>query len=457
MNKLTDHEYAAFLSNKKPAAAAIGIADIPVLKDYLKPHQRLCVEFALRQGRSGVFLDTGLGKTAIELEWAMHAAEASNGRALILTPLAVARQMEREAHRFGYEARVIREAADIRDGINICNFDRLDRIDPDAFGVVALDESSILKSFTGKTTRALIAAFAGHRFKMAATATPAPNDHIELGNHAEFLSVMDQSEMLIRWFINDSGDTGTWRLKGHAQASFWDWMTTWCRMAESPADFGFDASEYVLPPLNVHRHSVETHAIVTDGLFAGIASATEMHTIKRQTVEKRAERMGELVAQTSGPWVVWCDTDYEADALIAAMPEAMEVRGSHDVGRKEESLAAFADGQARVLITKPAICGYGLNWQHCSNVGFVGRSFSYESWYQAVRRCWRFGQRQPVNVHLIVAEGEDQIGRVIDRKAGDHSKMKRAMSEAMRRAAGRVAEVRKAYEPNHNGRLPAWL
>ena len=372
MNKLTDHEYAAFLSNKKPAAAAIGIADI-------------------------------------------------------------------------------------RDGINICNFDRLDRIDPDAFGVVALDESSILKSFTGKTTRALIAAFAGHRFKMAATATPAPNDHIELGNHVEFLSVMDQSEMLIRWFINDSGDTGTWRLKGHAHASFWDWMTTWCRMAESPADFGFDASEYVLPPLNVHRHSVETHAIVTDGLFAGIASATEMHTIKRQTVEKRAERMGELVAQTSGPWVVWCDTDYEADALIAAMPEAMEVRGSHDVGRKEESLAAFADGQARVLITKPAICGYGLNWQHCCNVGFVGRSFSYESWYQAVRRCWRFGQRQPVNVHLIVAEGEDQIGRVIDRKAGDHSKMKRAMSEAMRRSAGRVNEVRKAYEPNHNVRLPAWL
>jgi hypothetical protein len=432
--------------------------DPPPLVSHLFPFQRECVEFGLRAGSWGLFLDTGLGKTARELEWCQHAASASNGRALILTPLAVARQIEAEGRRWGYTIRVIREQDGAGDGINVCNYDRLDRLDVAAFGAVALDESSILKAFSGKTTRALIQAFASHRWRMAATATPAPNDHMELGNHSDFLGIMPQSEMLVRWFINDSGDASkTWRLKGHAVEAFWGWMASWCRMAEHPRDLGDDVPGFDLPPLRVHRHHVEA-GIVGTGLFgADIVSAAGMHALKRQTADVRAGVVADLVASDSEPWIVWCDTDYEADALGAVLPDAREVRGSHPVERKERDLSAFADGTARVLITKPAICGFGLNWQHCARVAFVGRSFSYESWYQAVRRCWRFGQTRPVDVHVVVAEGEDSIGRVIDRKADDHKTMKAAMVAAMRRAIGSDRLARVPYRPSHEGRLPSWL
>ena len=454
-------DYLTFLRSKEVRAEPRGMGAMPDLAPHLFQYQAHCVEFLLRAGCGGLFLDTGLGKTLVQLEWAKHAAAASNGRALILTPLAVARQIEREAHRFGYEARVIREQGEVGPGINICNYDRLDKLDAAAFGAAALDESSILKSFTGKTTRALIDTFAGHRWKLCATATPAPNDHMELGQHAEFLSVMPSNEMLMRWFISDQTQMGRYRLKGHAVTDFWDWMASWARMAESPADLGDDASaaRFSLPPLNVIRHRAKAHApIIGDGLFAGEnVSATNMHDLKRQTVTARADVVGRLVNGSADAWVVWCDTDYEADALVAAIPDAVEVRGSHSVELKEERLAAFAEGEARVMISKPSICGFGLNWQHAANMAFVGRSFSYEAWYQAVRRCWRFGQVRPVKCHIVVAEGEDAIGRVIDRKADDHARMKAAMRYATRRSIGAAASIKVPYEPHHIGRLPAWL
>lgn len=452
-------DYTAFLASKRPAVLVTGLDTIPPLHPGMKPHQRDCVEFGLKQGRWGLFLDTGLGKTLCELEWSKHAAEASNGYALILAPLAVASQIARtEAPKWGYEVHHIREQADARPGINVCNYDRLDRLDPAAFGAVALDESSILKSFTGRTTRALIEAFSDHRFRMAATATPAPNDYMEIGTHSEFLSIMDSNEMLSRFFINDTSQASqSWRLKRHAEAHFWDWMASWSRMAETPADLGHDASAYVLPPLRVHRHRAAGDVRAPAGaLFAMEVSATTLHDVKRQTATARAEAAAALVPEGE-PALLWCDTDYEADALLAAVPGAAEVRGSHTAERKEETLAAFADGRARVLITKPSVAGFGMNWQHCRTMIFVGRSFSYEAWYQAVRRCWRFGQTQPVDCHLIVAEGEDQIGRVIERKSADHKRMKRAMSEAMRRAMAASAGVRVPYLPTHETELPAWL
>ena len=459
---MLDADYAAFLAAKQPRAIASGLSDVPALHPVLAPHQRDAVAFGLRQGRWGLFFDTGLGKTLCELEWCKHAAAATNGRALILAPLAVAGQIAHiEAAKWGYSVNVIREAGDARDGINVCNYDRLDRIDPDAFGAVALDESSILKSFTGKTTRALIAAFESHRFRMAATATPAPNDHMELGNHAEFLGLMSGQEMLSRWFINDTSTASqNWRLKGHAQEAFWDWVASWAVMAETPADLGHDASAYVLPPLRIHRHRAAGDVRAPIGaLFATDLSATTLHDVKRQTATARAEAVAAIVHSLPAgeAAVVWCDTDYEADALAAALPSAAEVRGSHTAERKEATLAAFACGEARILITKPAICGFGLNWQHAATMVFVGRSFSYEAWYQAVRRCWRFGQTRPVDCHLIVAEGEDQIGRVIARKSEDHATMKRSMRAAMKRAAGREALRRTPYNPTHTGRMPAWL
>ena len=452
-------DYQSFLASKRPVALATGLDVVPTLHPGMKPHQRDCVAFGLRQGRFGLFLDTGLGKTLCELEWCKHAAAATNGYALILAPLAVASQIARaEGPKWGFEVNQIREQSDARPGINVCNYDRLDRLDPDAFGAVALDESSILKSFSGKTTRALIGAFAGHRFRLAATATPAPNDFMEIGTHSEFLSVMDSNEMLSRFFINDTAQASQqWRIKRHAEQAFWDWMASWARMAETPADLGYDASAYVLPELRVHRHRAAGDVRAPAGaLFAMEVSATTLHDVKRQTAEARAAACAALVP-AGEPCLLWCDTDYEADALKAAIPEAAEVRGSHTAERKEETLAAFSEGRARVLITKPSVAGFGMNWQHCATMIFAGRSFSYEAWYQAVRRCWRFGQNKPVDCHLIVAEGEDQIGRVIERKSTDHTRMKRAMSEAMRRAMAAEAGVRVPYQPNHKGEFASWI
>lgn len=453
-------DYAAFLAGKRPSVAPAGLERIPALHPGLFPHQRDCVAFGLRQGRWGCFLDTGLGKTAIELEWCRHAAEATNGHALILAPLAVAGQIAREAARFGYDAHVVREQAEVRPGISICNYDRLGKLAPAAFGAVALDESSILKSFTGKTTRALIGAFGATRFRMCATATPAPNDHMELGQHAEFLGIMPSNEMLMRWFTADQTAMGRYRLKRHGETAFWDWMASWCRMAETPADLGHDASAFALPPLRVHRHRAAGDVRpVAGALFAAKVSATDMHAVKRQTAKARAAIAAEVVAALphADPALIWCDSNYEADAIRAAVPEAVEVRGSHTAERKEEVLSGFASGAVRVLLTKPSVAGFGMNFQHCATMIFAGRSFSYELWYQAARRCWRFGQQRPVDCHLIVAEAEDQIGRVIDRKGEDHARMKAAMAAAMRRAMAADAGVRVPYVANHEGRLPAWL
>ncbi len=452
------NEYAEFLASKAPRVKSSGF-EPSSLPNHLFDFQKECVAFCIRKGRAGLYLDTGLGKTRCQLEWASQSAEKSNGKALLMTPLAVAKQIEREARSLGYDARVIRDQSEARDGINICNYDRLDKLDVQEFGAVSLDESSILKSFGGRTSEALVNMFSGHRFRLSASATPAPNDHMELGNQASFLGVMPANEMLMRWFINDTKEASQkWRLKRHAADDFWDWMASWSRMAQSPDDLGFDGSRYILPPLNVIRHKAAGTNIkpIEGSMFVSDMSATNMHDVKRQTAKSRAELIASL-ADNAEPFIVWTDTDYEADAIKAIMPEAVEVRGSMRIEQKEENLEAFALGQARVIITKPSVAGYGLNWQHAANMGFVGRSFSYEAWYQAVRRSWRFGQSRPVNVHIAVAEGEDQIGRVIDRKAADHDVMRTAMATAMRRSVNRSDANKVTYNPTHIGRFPSWL
>jgi superfamily II DNA or RNA helicase len=398
------------------------------------------------------------------LEWSLHAGEASNGRSLILTPLAVARQIEAEGLRWGYPAKVIRDQSEAVDGINVCNYDRLSLLDPDAFGAVVLDESSIIKNFTGKTSRALIAAFANHRWRLSASATPAPNDHQELGTQSEFLGVMPMNDMLIRWFINDTADTGTWRLKGHARDSYWDWMSSWCRMADHPRDLGDELSTgYDLPELRVVHHRADASDLKLDGtLFAADVSATGIHDLKRQTAEQRAKSAALILEGREKPFIVWVDTDYESDAVRKALlpifgHRLVEVRGSMSIEAKEDAIQRFGTGDALGILTKSSITGFGLNWQHCDTMVFVGRSFSYESWHQAVRRCWRFGQKNPVTVHVVVAEGEDSIGRVLDRKSEDHDHMKKEMAAAMRRAIGLSSSVKRHYEPNHQGRLPQWF
>lgn len=456
-------DYSRFLASKAITAKDRGLDRVPALADHLFPFQRSSVEFALRAGCAGLFLDTGLGKTECQLEWCQKAIEATNSRALILTPLAVAGQTKRRADKWGYEARIIRDQSEAGPGINICNYDRLDKLDPSEFGVVSLDEASILKSFTGKTTRALIGAFKGHRFKLAATATPAPNDHMELGNYAEYMEVMAANEMLSRFFVNDTSTASQeWRLKGHAVDAFWDWMASWSRMAEKPSDITGNPKHdkaFTLPPFEVTRHRARDSAIDRDfaDMFGAPAlSATNLHEIKRQTIEARAEKVSGIV-DPNAAWIIWVDTDYESEAVKRTVPSAIEIRGSMSADEKEERIDAFATGKVKHLIGKPSMLGYGLDWSHCHNMVFVGRSYSYETWYQAVRRCWRFGQNNTVNVHLVVAEGEGEIGRVIDRKAGDHAAMKTAMRDAMRRATGRIAEVKTPYNPSTKGRLAPWI
>ncbi len=452
-------EYHSFIRGKHTAVSKSGF-EPRNLSDGLFDYQQHCVEFAVRAGRSAMFLDTGLGKTFCQLEFAREVVEHTNQPVLVLTPLAVAAQTAREAAKFGIDAKVIRDDADVFNGVNIINYDRLDKLDVSQFSGVILDESSILKNFSGRTRNQLVNAFRDTPYRLACTATPSPNDHTELGNHSEFLGVLNHSDMLPRWFINDTMNTGDWRLKGHAVKPFWDWVASWARCVSQPSDLGFSDFGHVLPDLNIERHVIdfESQAESQGQLFASPEmSATGIHALKRESVEHRAAKVAEMVNGSTEPWLIWCDTDIEADHLARLIPDAVEVRGSDKIEHKEESLLGFADGTIRVLITKPSIAGFGMNWQHCNNMAFVGLTYSYESFYQSVRRCWRFGQIRPVNAHLVMTHAEAAIWRNVSSKASNHDAMKREMREAMQRNTGIHIEQRAAYVPQKAANLPQWL
>ncbi len=460
--------YYDLLARKQVSFSPRGFADVPHLSDRLFPHQRHATEFALKAGCSALFLDTGLGKSFCALEWGRVIVETTNRPVLMLAPLAVGPQHQREAEKFDISAKYVREPHEITGpGIWLTNYERMEKFDPSGFAGVILDESSILKSFTGATTRALMAAFADTPYRLACTATPAPNDHMELGQHAEFLGVMRTMEMLARWFINDTSTASQdWRLKKHAVQPFWDWTASWSRCISKPSDIGFDDDGFALPELVMRQHIVEADRSIDAGeekdgqarlLRMPETSATSIHREKRMTVEARADRIAEVVAsEAAEPWIIWCDTDYEADALTDRIPDAVEVRGSMRPEVKEERLLAFSLGHARVMVTKPSIAGFGLNWQHCARQAFVGLSFSYESFYQAIRRSWRFGQTRPVHVHVAMADTEKAIWDVVSRKSGDHDRMKSEMRAAMVRAVN-TQVAKKPYRATCNVIVPNWI
>jgi hypothetical protein len=459
--------YHDLIARKRVAFEPRGLATVPALNAAMFPHQAHGTEFALRCGCAALFYDTGLGKSLMALDWGRIVVEYTNRPVLMLAPLAVGPQHQREAAKFGIDARHVREAGEVREPrIYITNYERLDRFDPALFSGVILDESSILKSYTGKTTRWLIETFARTPYRLACTATPAPNDHTEIGTHAAFLGAMRRDEMLSRWFIHDSADTGTWRIKGHAVRDFWQWVASWARAVAKPSDLGFRDDGFVLPELVVHHHEVRADTSVLTGherdgqarLFRiPDTSATSIHAEKRLTVAARADRIAELVAaEPTETWVVWTDTDYEADALTERIPKALEVRGSMPADKKEARLDAFARQQVRILVTKPSIAGYGLNLQHCARQAFVGLSFSYENFYQAIRRCWRFGQLRPVHVHVACSDTERSVWDVVSRKQDDHGTMKREMTAAMRAAASAQSGTT-IFNPSMEAGLPAWM
>lgn len=456
-------KYEDFVSRKLEAVPPTGLQRWPGLISGLFPHQDALVQWALKRGRAAIFADTGLGKTRMELAWADAVSRQTGDDVLIVAPLAVAAQTVREGIEVGLHVQHVREASDVRPGINIVNYERLHRIETRCFGAVVLDESSIIKHGDSKTLKQLIHTFNATPFKLCATATPAPNDWTELGTHAEFLGICDQQEMLAEFFCHDGGETQKWRLKGHARAKFWRWVSSWGAMVRKPSDLGFDDGAYSLPQLNVTEHLCESNAKATDGMLFALEAQTlsERRQARRESLEHRVSAAAERVNADGEQWIVWCDLNAESDALKAAIPDAVEVRGSDTVEHKESSLEAFADGRIRVLVSKPSICGFGLNFQSCANMAFVGVTDSYEAYYQAVRRCWRFGQTRHVNVHIYASQLEGSVLANLKRKEADAEAMGIALSaetgEAVRAEILGVKRETNPYNANQPVSAPAWL
>lgn len=457
-------DYAQFVASKLAVVQPCGISDVGDLSRYdLMPHQVDLTAWALHRGRAAIFADTGLGKSRMQLVWAQRVHEATGCDVLILAPLAVASQTVGEGVAIGVDVTLCRESADVRDGINITNYDRLHKFDPSRFGAVVLDESSCIKHHDTKTLARLLDAFKDTRYKLCATATPAPNDWTELGTHAEFLGVCTRAEMLAEYFVHDGGETQVWRLKGHAREQFWRWVSGWGAMVRKPSDLGRDDSAYILPPLTVSEHTVES-APQDSGLLFAVEAQTlnERRTARKASIDDRvAECAAAVNAEPDEPWIVWCDLNAEADALCAAIPDAVEIRGPDDHDLKEQRLADFAAGRIRVLVTKCSIAGWGVNWQHCARVAFVGVTDSFEAYYQAVRRCWRFGQKREVHVHIFASEAEGSVVSNLRRKEADAQAMADALSaetrDAVRSEVLGQSRQFNHYTPSKPIAAPAWL
>lgn len=451
-------DYRRFIASRKSATIKTGFNPRSI-NIAAKLHQTNTLEFCLNAGKSAAFLDTGLGKSFIELEFARQCAEETGKPSLILTPLAVAGQMVREGNKFGIDARQIREDHEVGAGVMVANYERLQKLDASKFGAIILDESSILKSFAGRTRNMLMDAFSDTPYKLAATATPSPNDHMELGNHAEFLGQMRQQEMLSKWFINDTSTASQdWRLKGHAVEDFWQWVASWSRCATLPSDLGGCDDGYILPEILRELHTVNADlSDDTDGLLFRIPemSATSFHSEKRRTLQERCELAAELATHDK-PVTVWCETNEESALLAKLIPDAREVVGSMTPEKKEELLLGFADGDYRVIVTKPKLAGFGVNWQHCAHAVFASISFSYEQHYQAVRRSHRFGQKEQVRNDIVIADTERSIWEAVNTKGNKHAEMKRRMADAMKKAQSDV-ETRVAYDRALDLYFPEWV
>ena len=398
--------YSEFLDTKRPVVSAIGPVDPGEPHPMLFPFQRDLVRWAVRKGRAALFADTGLGKTLMQVEWARLMGE----RTLIVAPLSVARQTVREAEKIGVPVAYTR--GDLLDGISITNYEMVEHFDPGQYGAVVLDESSILKALDGKTRRRLTEMFAATPYRLCCTATPAPNDIAEIGNHSEFLGVMPHHEMLSAFFVHGSMDDGKdgWRLKGHAEDAFFRWLASWSMAVRKPSDLGYSDDGFVLPPLTIRPLFVEADYVPEGQLFfGGLKGITDRSAVRKATLDDRVTKAAEIVNDSADQWIVWHGLNAEGDALIRAIPGALLVEGSQSPEEKAAALEAFQDGAFRVLVTKPSIAGFGMNFQNASRMAFVGLSDSWEAYYQSVRRCWRFGQTRPVEATIVLSDAEAAI------------------------------------------------
>ena len=436
MNEITD--YLAFLEKKKTQRITSGfVIDESELNPALFDFQKYCVKRALEAGKFAMFEDCGLGKTIQQLEWSQKVIEHINMPVLILAPLAVINQTIKEGVKFGYTVNEIDEAdaeTTLQPGIYITNYDNMDNVEASLFGGIVLDESSILKNFQGKTRTQLIDDFRHTPYKLACTATPSPNDTSEICNHSEFLDVMTRNEMLAMYFIHDGGSTSDWRLKGHAQQSFWDFVSTWAVMLNKPSDIGYDDKGYDLPPLNVQQVIVETPKRDNGMLFNTTAvNATEYHKELRETYKVRLDKVAEMVNASDENFIIWIGHDDEGKYLRTLLPDAIEVKGSDSRQYKKEKLLGFSRNEFRVLITKLKIAQFGMNYQNCHNQIYASLDFSFEATYQGIRRSYRFGQTEQVNIYLITTDTMQNVKRSFDAKQKAFKDMQAYMTEATNR------------------------
>ncbi|NMA65092.1 MAG: helicase [Clostridiaceae bacterium] len=450
--------YREFIERKKITTTATGFKSSqlnPMLFDF----QKDIVRWACKKGRAAIFADCGLGKTPMQLEWARQVIQHTGGKVLILAPLAVSKQTQREGEKFGIKVNLAKEQADVVDGINITNYEMLHKFTAKEFTGIVLDESSILKSYTGKVRNQIIDSFRHTPYKLACTATPAPNDHMELGNHAEFVGAMSRTEMLSTFFVHDGGNTSQWRLKGHAEDEFWKWVSSWAVVIRKPSDLGYKDGKFQLPELKIKPVLVNTEIDYSMPLIAGTLS--ERRKARRDSLEERVEVTAKMANKSKEQFLVWCDFNYESEALTKAIPDAVEIKGANSKEHKENAMIDFANGDIRVLVTKPSIAGFGMNWQNCHNEIFCGLSDSYEQFYQAIRRCWRFGQDKSVNISVVMSNREISTLNNIQRKEKDAEVMQDNMVKHTRKILSKDIKATTLkttkYIPRAKMRIPEWL
>lgn len=449
-------KYDDFINSKSRTFENMGIdVDKNDLNPSMFEFQKDIVRWALKKGRAAIFAECGLGKTLMQLSWADEIHKHTGGKILILAPLAVAPQTKEEGEKFGISVNICESQDDVIDGINITNYEKIDKFTGNSFQAVVLDESSILKSFTSSTRNKLIDNFSKVPFRLACTATPAPNDHMELGNHSEFLGVMTRSEMLSMYFVHDGGNTAKWRLKGHAEDVFWNWMASWAVFIDNPKNLDYEADGYDLPKLNINEIIVDGNEVTSETL-----TLTQRRQARKDSMELRCQAAADIVNASGEQWLVWCDLNDESAMLKNKISEAVEIRGSDKASHKTGSMLNFSDDLIKCLVTKPSIAGFGMNWQQCHNMIFVGLSDSYEKYYQAVRRCYRFGQKNEVNVYIIISAKEGAVKANIERKQEDAKKMQDAMikltKEVTKKELQVTTRIMTEYVPKVKMLLPDW-
>lgn len=460
--------YEEFLESKRQMAVSSGFnKPVEEMNPNLFDWQKDICRWSLKKGKAALFESCGAGKTIQQLQWSQSVVEHTGKPVLILCPLSVAEQTKREAEKFGFSnVKVVREQSQVILGTNVTNYEILNHFDCSVFSGIVVDESSCMRDFSGQLRNEIINNFRNTPYKLSCTATPAPNDYMELGNQAEFLGVMNRTEMLATYFIHDGGETSKWRLKGHAQEKFWEWMASWACVLTNPSDLGYDGSDFVLPPLNTYQHTVKYEEnLIGDNysMFAGIAETlNDRRAARRNSLTDRCALAAEIVAsKPDEQFLLWTDLNAEADELKKIIPGSIEVRGTDTPEYKSSELNKFALGETRVLITKSLIAGYGMNFQTCHNMIFVGISDSWENYYQSVRRCWRYGQKEPVNVHIITSEAEGAVKDNIARKEKQAETMIAEMvkytKQILESEIRGTVRISNPYFPKTKMKLPTWM